>query len=382
MSGALWVDKYRPKTLDKMDYHKKLCNRLAAMAGHGDFPHMLFYGPSGSGKKTRIMALLREVYGPGVSKLKVESREFTNPASTSSAKAEITLISSPYHIEVNPSDAGNKDTIVLQALLSEMAQTRSLVGAGGMLASSEAAPAGPSSTASTAVPMETGEPAASSAPSFRVVVIAEAHRLSRQAQNALRRTMETSAKTCRLILTATSTTGLIDALKSRTIPIKIAAPSVDDATAILRHVAAKEGLPLDDALAERIVIECKRNLRRSLLLLEANSVAQNALPKPDYEILIHNMATSILASQTPAQLKAVRANLYDLLVHQIPPDVIMRTLVAELEDKLDTEIRHAVVFDSAIYNHRLVLGSKPIFHLEAFVASFMFRYKQYLMSIS
>ena len=65
----------------------------------GDFPHLLVYGPSGAGKKTRIMCTLRELYGSGVEKLRIEQSHFTTP---SNKKVDISTISSNYHIEVNP----------------------------------------------------------------------------------------------------------------------------------------------------------------------------------------------------------------------------------------------------------------------------------------
>ena len=59
----------------------------------GDFPHMLVYGPSGAGKKTRIMCLLRELYGSGVEKLRIEHMNFTVSSSRKSECASTAILS-------------------------------------------------------------------------------------------------------------------------------------------------------------------------------------------------------------------------------------------------------------------------------------------------
>ena len=73
---ALLVDKHRPRTLETLSYHPELSERLRSLAASGDFPHLLIYGPSGAGKKTRIQATLRALYGPGAEKIKIDSRVF------------------------------------------------------------------------------------------------------------------------------------------------------------------------------------------------------------------------------------------------------------------------------------------------------------------
>jgi len=41
-----------------------------------DFPHLLVHGPSGAGKKTRILCILKELYGAAAERLKIENMQF------------------------------------------------------------------------------------------------------------------------------------------------------------------------------------------------------------------------------------------------------------------------------------------------------------------
>lgn len=69
------------------------------------------------------MCILKELYGNGVEKLRIEREEFETP---SKKKIEMSTIASNFHIEVNPSDAGIYDRIVIQELIKTVAQTNQL----------------------------------------------------------------------------------------------------------------------------------------------------------------------------------------------------------------------------------------------------------------
>lgn len=98
---SLWVDKHRPCALDRLHFHADISEQLKQLvrtrtsvallsllrrgysclrrpiftqAAAGDFPHLLFYGPSGAGKKTRIMCFLRELFGPSSEKVRGRGR--------------------------------------------------------------------------------------------------------------------------------------------------------------------------------------------------------------------------------------------------------------------------------------------------------------------
>lgn len=107
--SMLWVDKHRPNRLDSLDYAPNITKRLQALSADKNIPHLLFYGPSGSGKKTRINALLREMFGPTADRLRLDKRTFMTPTRRT---VEINMICSNVHIELSPGDAGLYDRYV------------------------------------------------------------------------------------------------------------------------------------------------------------------------------------------------------------------------------------------------------------------------------
>lgn len=52
------------------------------------------------------------------------------------------------------------------------------------------------------------------------------------------------------------------------------------------------------------------------------------IPPPDWEALIAQIADDIMIEHTPAQILIVRAKLYDLLSHCIPPSTILKVVCA------------------------------------------------------
>ena len=248
---ALLVDKYRPRTLDALTYHEDLSIRLKSLVSYldgpdnnrscfqnqaqsGDFPHLLVYGPSGAGKKTRIVATLRELYGPGVEKIKIDSRVFQT---TSNRKLEFNIVASVYHLEITPSDVGTFDRVVIQDLLKEVAQTQQVD--------------------------------QSARQRFKVVIINEADHLTRDAQAALRRTMEKYSPNLRLILLANSTANIIPPIRSRTLLVRVAAPTEADICKVLHRVGNQEGWNEAEGLNRRVAKDSGRNLRKALLMFEA-----------------------------------------------------------------------------------------------------------------
>merc|ERR1719499_853212 len=343
---SLWVDKYRPKCLEDLQFHKEIGEMITKMVVDGDFPHLLFYGPTGAGKHTMIQALLRKVFGKGAHRTKTEHRSFK---ATKSKTIDLTTVGSSYHIEMTPQDAGIYDRIVVQEVIKEIASSHTI---------------------------STG-----SAPCFKVVVLKEVDRLTRSAQHGLRRTMEKYMATCRLLLCCENASKVIDPLRSRCLAIRIPAPKHDEILNMLNYVAKQEGVRVDVELAKKICLQSDRNMRHALLMMEACYVDNKQMSKDQdvkmaaWQIFIEEIAKLAIEEQTPTRIMMIRSKLYELLVKCIPPEMIMQQLAEALMKRLDDSLRFEIAEWAAFHEHRMNQGSKKVVHIEAFLARFMQLYR-------
>lgn len=99
---------------------------------------------------------------------------------------------------------------------------------------------------------------------------------------------------------------------------------------VLHHVAKKERFRLPESAAQNIIEASDGNLRKALLVFEAMRMQQPDLEgdinvaRPDWETYCGKVADMILQEQSPQRLLDVRAKLYELLSHCIPPAVVLK----------------------------------------------------------
>ncbi|KAI1305931.1 Replication factor C subunit 3 [Halotydeus destructor] len=338
---SLWCDKYRPSSLNKLDFNKDQAAELKNLVQSSDFPHLLVYGPSGAGKKTRIHCILRELFSSSVDKLRIEHKTFETP---SKRKIEVRVVCSNFHTEVNPSDYGIYDRVALLELVKDAANMSVL--------STEKA-------------------------SFTVFVITEADKLTQDAQQGLRRTMET-ARHCRFILTGETSSPIIPAIKSRCLSIRVPSPSIEEIAGVVSTVCRKENFSIDYEEAVNIAKNCDRNLRRALLMAETmKATSSKRILQPQWLSFTQKMADKILKNLTPKGLEEARIDYFELQAHLIPPELIFRHLLDSLIVKLKPAMQMKTIKLAAYFEHKMRLGSKAVIHFEAFVAHFMCALKAY-----
>jgi replication factor C small subunit len=205
--ALMWVEKYRPKTLDEVvDLHDIVESLKAFMRNPKTMPHLMLAGIPGTGKTTIALCIAHELFGENW-------RSFT--------------------LELNASDERGIDT-VRDRVKDFSRYSRGAFGN---------------------VP-------------FALVILDESDQMTGAAQTALRRIMETSSRTSRFILICNQSSKIIEPIQSRCAIFRFSRLDRNAMKEHLECIAKKENVNLTPEAAERVVDYSEGDLRHAINALQ------------------------------------------------------------------------------------------------------------------
>jgi replication factor C small subunit len=241
--SQIWIEKYRPKCFDDVKGQEVIVSKVRAFVSQRNIPHLLFSGPAGVGKSTLALVIAVSLFGD-------------------SWKDNF--------IEFNASDERGID--VIRNKVKDFARTKSIGD----------------------VP-------------FKIIFLDECDALTKEAQQALRRTMERYSSSCRFILAANYSSKIIDPIQSRCAVFRFKPLKREDMFSLASFVAKKENVDIDDSALSALVDVSSGDCRKMENILQSCAVLGS---KIDVD-LIYNLASFA----RPSELK-------DALVFAIEGDFV------------------------------------------------------------
>ena len=341
--NILWTEKHKPDNFDNLTHNASVNQTLQNLVSQGDLPHLIIYGPDGSGKRTRINCLLVKLYG----KACLKTTRSTYTTKNNATLIEIQIKSSKNHIELMPSEAGHNDVFVLTKLMKETA------------------------TSALTTDVKNG---------FLTFVIYDGEFLTLKAQASLRRTMEKYSSKIRLIFVCSSIGSLIPAIKSRCLVIRNPAPSEKEILSILKNIVKREGqTTINETNLEQVVSHNNRNIRKAILTLQtciaSKSFAEEILQDHWKTVIEKEICDKAIQERTVETIRKTRNVFYDLISCQIPSDLIIVEILNQILLRLDNslkcdnkaELQMALKEAAVGCEKQLKQGDRDIMFLEGFL---------------
>jgi len=312
MSGGMWAEKYRPQKLDDMTNQTEIVSRLKMFVQEKNLPHLLFVGPAGVGKTTSILALSRDLYGPGY-------RNFT--------------------LELNASDERGID--VIRDKVKNFART-----------------------AAIASPV-----------SFKILIMDEADSLTSAAQHALRRTMEIYTRTCRFCLIGNYSENIIDPIQSRCSIFRFSHLDEKDMKTYVMNIVENEQVNIIEEGLDAIYQASGGDLRKATNLLQAAAATKAVIDDVSiYEVLgkvSPERVRAMIQQSLEGNFLEAREILRELLIDQgLAPDDIIRMVYSELMRNTVLSEQWKVKLSDKVgeVDYRLTQGARPEIQLSTLLA--------------
>ena len=253
------------------------------------------------------------------------------------------VTSSNYHLEFCPSDLGNNDKFIISHVIKETSSFAQL--------DSE------------------------SQKNFKVIVLLEADKMTKEAQSALRRTMEKYSENCRIIMVVNDLSSIIDPIRSRCFALRIPAPKKEEIKKILENIKKMERLDIADKELETITEKYGKNVRECITCLQMTSLGNYSkrVYEPEYNSIFNSIINQIIKEQSAKSLKDIRGLFMELLIHGFRASYIIYKMTSDLIDNnnIKEDIKRKIVEAASLFDIRAKNGTKDFIHLEAFAAKIM-----------
>jgi replication factor C small subunit len=209
LANLMWSEKYRPKKLSEVVDQKEIIKGISNLIKSPDIPHMLFAGPAGVGKTTTALCIAMELLGE-------EWRKNT--------------------LELNASD--ERGIKMVRERVKEFAASIKLAG-----------------------DKEFGKP--------KIIILDEADEMTSEAQTALRRIIEDSARTTRFVIICNYLSQIIEPIQSRCVVFRFTRLPKEDVIDHLKMICEQQKVKYEEKALAQIYGATGGDLRHSINIMQA-----------------------------------------------------------------------------------------------------------------
>jgi replication factor C small subunit len=311
LANLMWSEKYRPKKLKEVVDQKEIIKGISNLIKSPDIPHMLFAGPAGVGKTTTALCIAMELLGE-------EWRKNT--------------------LELNASD--ERGIKMVRERVKEFAASIKL-----------------------ADDKEFGKP--------KIIILDEADEMTSEAQTALRRIIEDSARTTRFIIICNYLSQIIEPIQSRCVVFRFRRLPKEDVIDHLKMICEQQKVKYEEKALAQIYEATGGDLRHSINIMQAAAgMGLVSVASVTAAIGISGRARvgEVLRLAMSGKFNDSRAKLLELTqVYGMSEGDFMKYANEEAYDmRIEKPEEFAALM--AEYDYRLTAGAHPEIQLSALLA--------------